>query len=121
MSARHPPFADIALAIGLVGLAAAEVLGTAPSGSAFLFAAALPLPLAWRRVLPIGAAVAVLAIVGIDALSGGDGLEFVFTTVVIVGDARSVLGRTRRDSIRTRELAHRRRRHPPCQGTAGVG
>ncbi len=84
MSLLRPPVADIALAVVVALLAAAEVAGADPSVGGFVFGAALALPLAWRRTVPVGAAAAILTIVAIDGLAGGDGLDFLFSTVVIL-------------------------------------
>jgi len=84
MSTLRPPPADVALALVVASLAAAEVAGTDPSLGGFVFAAALPVPLMWRRAAPVGAAAAVLTIVAIDGLAGGHGLDLLFTTIVIL-------------------------------------
>jgi signal transduction histidine kinase len=80
----RPPVADVALALVVALLAVAEVAGTDPSVGGFVLAAALPLPLAWRRAAPVGSAAAILTIVAIDGLSGGDGLDLLFSIIVIL-------------------------------------
>jgi signal transduction histidine kinase len=80
----RPPLADTALALGLSGLAAGEAVAGDATTASLVLAAALPLPLAWRRVSPVGAALAVVVVVAIDALTGGEGLELVAATLAIV-------------------------------------
>jgi signal transduction histidine kinase len=95
MPVPRPPIGDVALAVVLALLAVAEVAGTDPSAWAVVSAAALPLPLAWRRVVPIGSTGAILAIAVIDELAGGDGLDFVYSTIVILVTLYSVGARAR--------------------------
>jgi signal transduction histidine kinase len=85
MRLGRPPLGDVALAVVLALLAAAEVAGTSPSARAIVFAVAFPLPLAWRRVVPVGATVAILAIAAADELTGGDSLaDYLYSTVVVL-------------------------------------
>ena len=70
------PRADVALALGLFALKEAFVFtGTLMSGGAtprsVASAAALTLPLAWRRRAPLAAALAIAGAIGIDALAAG--------------------------------------------------
>ena len=84
MHRRRPPLADVALAVALAILACVEAVASGSGTRSVLLAAALPLPLAWRRIVPSAAVLGVLAFVAADALSGGEGLELVSSTVAIV-------------------------------------
>jgi len=80
----HPQRSDLVLALALAVASAFEAVAVDAPTRSLLLALSLPLPLAWRRVAPAAAALAVLAIVAADALTGGDGLELVSATVAIV-------------------------------------
>jgi signal transduction histidine kinase len=84
MRVFRPPLGDIALAVVLALLAAAEIAGTNPSARGFVFAAAVPIPLAWRRIVPLGAAVATLTMLALDGLTGGDPLDLLVPPIVIL-------------------------------------
>lgn len=84
MRAFRPPLGDIALAVVLALLAAAEIAGTNPSARGFVFAAAVPIPLAWRLIVPLGAPVATLTMLALDGLSGGDPLDLLVPPIVIL-------------------------------------
>jgi len=95
MSLARPPIGDIALAAVVALLGAAEVAGTHASARGIAFAAALSLPLAWRRVVPIGSAGAVLAVAALDELTGGNAQDLLYSTIVILVALYTVGARTR--------------------------
>ena len=84
MQGIRPPLPDAAVALALAALAVVEGLVADVTTGSLLLAVALPLPLAWRRVSAVGAVLAVVAVVAVDALTGGEGLELVASTVALV-------------------------------------
>lgn len=102
---RDLPRADVALALGLFALKEAFVVtGTLMSGGvtpfAIFSAAALTLPLAWRRRSPLTVAVIVAAVIaGDDLAAGWDGAVLSFDSSIIASYSAGAHAAQRRAAV----------------------